>query len=391
MPRISPFVGLRFDPSRVASLERVTAPPYDVISPAEHERLLAVSEQSIIRLDLGDDPDGPDHARYEVASALLAAWRDTGILVPTHGPVVVAYEMRFRLHGLARRIRGVLAAVELEDWGGGILPHERTMDGPVADRLDLLRRLRVDLSAIESVYLGPDDGVAAWLDAATAGDPDATVVDADGVEHRTWVRPPDGDLARRLSAHELMIADGHHRYTTALRYRDEMRTANGPGPWDATLMLLVDAALEDPPVLPFHRIVSEGAPPTDGVGVRVRDLEEVLGSLDDRRLAYGVVTHEDGMLVHLVAELDGDPPTVCRLHEDVLTADAASIRYTADAVAAEDAVRSGDAVASYFLPATDAATIRTVVASGGRLPEKSTFFWPKPRTGLILRAHESTV
>jgi hypothetical protein len=184
-----------------------------------------------------------------------------------------------------------------------------------------------------------------------------------------------------------MIADGHHRYTTALRYRDEMRHRTGEGPWDATLMLLVDAALEEPPVLPFHRIQLDGPAPT--TGVRVHDLQEVLGSLDDRKLLVGTVTRENGAVVHRLVELTGEPPTVRRLHDQLLPRDATRLRFTADAVAAEDAVRRGDAVASYFLPATDAAMIRAVVEAGERLPQKSTFFWPKPRTGLILRAHEA--
>jgi uncharacterized protein (DUF1015 family) len=388
MPRISPFAGLRFDRSRVGSLERVTAPPYDVISRIEHERLLDGSPFSVIRLDLGDDPERSHHARYAEAAALFETWRRDGVLIPTDGPVFVAYEMRFRLHGNARRVRGVVAAVELEDWGGGILPHEQVMDGPVQDRLEHLREVRIDLSCIECVYLGPDEAIGAWLDEATRGEPDGSVTDADGVDHRVWVRPGDAALAERLSAHDLMIADGHHRYTTALRYRDEMRARHGAGPWDATMMLLIDAALEEPPVLPFHRIQREGAA-ADAGGVRVRDLEEVLESLEDRKLLFGIATLEDGAIVHRVAELTGEPPTVCRLHEAVLDVDAEAFRYTPDAVAAEAAVRSGDAVASYFLPATDAATIRSVVASGERLPQKSTFFWPKPRNGLILRPHDT--
>jgi uncharacterized protein (DUF1015 family) len=387
VPRISPFVGLRFDPSRVGSLERVTAPPYDVISRAEHERLLAMSEHNVIRLDLGDEPAGAEDRRYGHATDLLATWRADGVLVATREPIFAAYEMRFRLHGVPRRLRGVVAAVGLEDWGGAILPHERTMEAPVEDRRRLRRELRVDLSCIESVYLGPDEAVASWLDEATASEADVSVVDDDGVEHRTWFRPAEDRLARVLGRHHLMIADGHHRYTTALRYRDEMRRQTGEGPWDATLMLLVDAALEEPPVLPFHRIQLDGPAPT--TGVRVHDLEEVLGSLDDRKLLVGTVTRENGAVVHRLVELTGEPPTVQRLHDQLLARDATDLRFTADAVAAEDAVRRGDAVASYFLPATDTATIRAVVEAGDRLPQKSTFFWPKPRTGLILRAHEA--
>jgi uncharacterized protein (DUF1015 family) len=294
--------------------------------------------------------------------------------------------MRFSLHGSRRRVRGVICAVDLEDLGRGIVPHERTMAGPVADRLRLVRATRANLSSIYSVFLGPCRELAGWLDEIARGEPAAALVDEDGVEHRLWVASPDADVAGWLAGETLMIADGHHRYTTALRYRDETRAAHGPGAWDATMMLIVDAALEDPPVLPYHRIRLSGRSARDGS--RVRDLEEVLGSVDDGKLVYGIAAREDGALAHRVVELAGEPPVVCRLHEGPLAGLDGELAFTPDAVAAEEAVRQGRAVAAYFLPSTDAATIRTVVDRGERLPQKSTFFWPKPRTGLVIRPHD---
>jgi uncharacterized protein (DUF1015 family) len=262
------------------------------------------------------------------------------------------------------------------------------MAAPVEDRLRLTRALGATLSCIYAVFRGPNRRLAAWLDDVTRAEPFAALVDGDGVEHRVWETHADHEVGEALDHESLMIADGHHRYATALRYRDEMRAVRGSGPWDATMMLLVDATLEDPPVLPYHRIQVEG--PAPSAGIRVRDLEEVLDSVDDAKLVYGVATHEDGTLVHRVAELSGEPPVVCRLHEDVLPGLDGGLRFTPDAVAAEEAVRDRTAVAAYFLPATDAATIRSVVDGGGQLPQKSTFFWPKPRTGLVIRRHEPT-
>lgn len=384
---MSPFVALRFDVARIGSLDLVTAPPYDVISEREHDRYLATSPYNVIRLDLGDrfhDGEGPD--RYERAASLLSDWLVEGALVPSEGPVYVPYEMCFTLHGRPRRVRGFVCAVELEDWGDSIVPHERTMPGPVEDRLRLIRSLRANLSCIEAVYLGPDRAIGAWLDDACSAPPTSAVQDEDGVEHRVWFVEPDPLVAARLAETSLMIADGHHRYATALRYRDEMRAERGPGPWDLAMMLLIDATIEEPPVLPFHRIQLDGPPPE--AGVRVRDLGEVLETTDDATLRFGIAAHEGGALVHRVAQLEGEPPAVSRLHEQLLPGLDDSLRYTPDAVAAEEAVRSGEGVAAYFLPATDAATIRRVVDAGGRLPQKSTFFWPKPRTGLVLRPHD---
>jgi uncharacterized protein (DUF1015 family) len=387
VPRVSPFIGLRFDRSRVGELERVTAPPYDVISPEEHARFLAASPFNVIRLDLGHDPGRPESPdRYEQAAADLAAWRADGVLVLTGGPAYFPYEMRFSLHGRRRRIRGLVCAVDLEDWGGGIVPHERTMPGPVRDRHRLLRAVGANLSSIYGILSGPSRHFDGWLEAATAADPDAELADEYGVEHRLWIAPADPGVEGWLIGQTLMIADGHHRYATALRYRDEMRAERGPGPWDAAMMFVVDAGIEDPPVLPFHRIQRSGPVPADGV--RVHDLEEVLESVNDGKLVIGMAAHEDGVLVHRVVELAGHPPAVGRLHEGALAGLDDALAFTPDAVAAEEAVRSGRAAAAYFLPPTDASTIRSVVEKGDRLPQKSTFFWPKPRTGLVLRPHD---
>ena len=385
MSRISPFVGLLFDRSVVGSHDLVTTPPYDVISEAARRHFLEASPYNVIRLDLGpSEADGAEaEAKYEVAASELRAWRERGALVPTEGPRLYPYEMRFALHGRERAIRGLVCAVELEDWGGSIVPHERTMPGPIDDRLRLMRAVEANLSSIHALYRGPNDAVAAYLDEQTAAEPDASATDETGVEHRLWVASPDLAIASALEAESLMIADGHHRYAMALRYRDEMRSVRGTGPWDRTMMFLADAALQEPPVLPFHRVQTAGA--VEPAGRRVLDMGEVLESVSDDKLAYGLVLKEDGVLVHRVAELDGPPPTVSALHAQRLGGEDVQLQFTPDAVDAEEAVRSGEAVAAYLLPPTDASRIRDVIDRGERLPQKSTFFWPKPRTGLVLR------
>ncbi|MEO8292189.1 MAG: DUF1015 domain-containing protein [Actinomycetota bacterium] len=389
MPHISPFTGLVFDPSIVGPLDVVTAPPYDVIGESERRAFLASSPYSVVHLDLSEG----DADRYERAADLLASWRSTGALVTDREPSYQAYEMRFRLGARARRIRGLLCTVELEDWGGGVLPHERTMPGPIEDRLRLLRATRTNLSPVYGTVAGPIPELAARLDEVMADPPPHATVDEQGVEHRMWPVQPDPAIPGWLEAEPLLIADGHHRYTTALRYRDERRASDGPGPWDTVLALVVDACTEDPPVLPFHRVVSAEPAPT--AGVRVRDLQEVLAEINDDDLVYGIVARVDGGPVHLIADLRtgatrGPFPTVALLHERVLGMDTSGdrIRFTPDAVDAEAAVRSGAALAAYILPPTTPDRIRAVVEDGGRLPQKSTFFWPKPLTGMVLRPLE---
>jgi uncharacterized protein (DUF1015 family) len=339
----------------------------------------------VIRLVLGRDDAGNGGTvdKYRRAASQLETWRERGALVPTERPSFYPYEMRFSLHGRRRAIRGMVCAVELEDPGGSIVPHERTMPGPIEDRLRLMRAVRTNLSSIHAVFRGPSDSFAGFLDDAMARGPAASTTDEAGVEHTLWVNEPNPEVATWLAPESLMIADGHHRYSMALRYRDEMRAEHGPGPWDRVMMFIADAALQEPPVLPFHRIQTAG--PHESTGARVRDLAEVLETVNDEKLVYGSASLEDGLLVHRIGELAGRPPAVCALHERVLDHVDAELRFTPDAVEAEDAVRNREAVAAFFLPPTDAARIRDVIDRGERLPRKSTFFWPKPRTGLVLR------
>jgi uncharacterized protein (DUF1015 family) len=382
-------MGLVFDRARVGSLDLVTTPPYDVISPQEQRRFRDLSPYNVIRLELGEDLPGDDAAenKYRRAAEDLGRWRAEGVLRPTERPAYFVYEMRFLLHGRPRRVRGVIAAVELEDWGGSILPHERTMKGPIEDRLRLVRAVEANLSCIQAVFRGPVEPLAEAMERAVALPPAAETTDEAGVEHRMWTfAPRDLDVAGWLRDEPLMIADGHHRYTTSLRYRDEMRGRHGSGPWDRVMMLLVDATVEDPPVLPYHRVLADGDPgPT---GVHVLDLHEVLDAVDDEELAYGVVTLDRGVLSHHVVRLEGEPPTVCALHEGPLAGRNEALAFTHDAVEAEDAVRLGGAAAAYILPRTNAMRIRAVIDRGERLPQKSTFFWPKPRSGMVIRAFD---
>jgi uncharacterized protein (DUF1015 family) len=385
MSLVWPFVGLLFDGSIVGSHDLVTTPPYDVISDDERRHYLEASPYNVIRLVLGrgEAGEGGTADKYRQAASELQTWRERGVLVPTERPSFYPYEMRFSLHGRRRAIRGMVCAVQLEDLGGSIVPHERTMPGPIEDRLRLMRAVRTNLSSIHAVFRGPSEPFAAFLDDAMTPGPAATASDEAGVEHTLWVTEPNPEVATWLAPESLMIADGHHRYSMALRYRDEMRAGHGPGPWDRVMMFIADAAVQEPPVLPFHRIQTRG--PHEPSGTRVRDLAEVLETVSDEKLVYGSAALEDGLLVHRIAEVPGTPPTVCALHEGVLGDVDEQLRFTPDAVEAEDAVRNREAVAAFFLPPTDAARIRDVIDRGERLPRKSTFFWPKPRTGLVIR------
>lgn len=363
----------------------MTTPPYDTITAEERRAFLDASPYNVIRLDLCEEEPGEDRNKYTGAARTLEAWRSDGALVSTDRPTYFAYEMRFSLADRERRVRGLVCAVTLEPWGGSILPHERTMAGPLEDRLQLLRATRANLSCVYGVFAGPNPVVAEVLNAATEGPPPVRVVDDAGVAHQLWTVEPDARVAEALREETLLIADGHHRYTTALRFRDETHASHGPGPWDQVMMLVVDAAEEQPPVLPYHRIVGFGSvPETDST---VADLGEVLDSLSDERLVYGMATRTGGGVRYGLGTLRGEPPAVRALHQELLDARVPEegLRFTQKADKAERAVIDGEAVAAFFLPPTTAERIRQIAERDERLPQKSTFFWPKPLTGMVIR------
>ncbi len=233
---------------------------------------------------------------------------------------------------------------------------------------------------------GPSGPQREVLERAARRPPAREVVDERGVTHRLWIDPETPDLVPWYGRETLLVADGHHRYQTALVHRGQMRASRGPGPWDAVMMLLVDAASEDPPVLPIHRVL-EVDPLPDLPGHLVRDLSEVLASLTHDDLRFGAAFRRDGDLCHLVGRLEGRPPTVRALHGRLLDRmeGVRDLRFVPDAAVAEEAVRLGEADLALFLPPTSLSSILEVVERGDRLPQKSTYFWPKPRTGMVIR------
>lgn len=389
MPTISSFDGLLYDPARVGDLAAVTAPPYDVILPHDVARYHKASPHNIARVDLGVDEGS--HNKYTHAAKLLRRWREEGALVPVGRSAVYPYEMRFTYRARERRVRGLIIEVALEPWGSQIVPHERTMAGPVEDRLAHLRATAANLSPIYAVCTGPSETQAALLDHAESRSPDRELVDEEGVRHRLWVASDQNgidlqELSDWYLGETLLIADGHHRYQTALSHREEMQSTKGAGAWDRVMMLVVDSATEDPPVLPIHRVVAVDPVP-DIPGDRVRDLGEILSWLTEDDLRFAAVVRKNGELVHLVGRLEGVPPTVSALHEKLLDSMAGlrELAFVQDPALAEEMVHTGRFDLAFFLPPARVEYVRAVAERGGQLPEKSTYFWPKPRTGMVIR------
>ncbi|MGH2923629.1 MAG: DUF1015 family protein, partial [Solirubrobacterales bacterium] len=263
MAGVEPFNALHYDLGRVGGLQDVAAPPYDVIDDEQRAALVARSDRNVVELDLPREPGGGDP--YEHAAKLLSEWKRDGTLVGDAEPALWALSQEYTAPD-GRRLtrRGFLARVRLAPYGEGIRPHERTQPGPKEDRLRLTRATGHNLSPIFSLYPGD-----AWplLEPALGGDPWGEATDPDGTVNRVWrVADPvlHGAVTAELADAELLIADGHHRYETALAYQ---RETGGSGGHDHVLMALV--SLEDPGLTVFatHRLL-KGLGPDAQEGIR---------------------------------------------------------------------------------------------------------------------------
>ncbi len=406
-------------PGRVADITDLVAPPYDVIGPDDATRLRERDAHNAVRLELADGADP-----HRAAAATLAAWKADGTLAREPEP-------RFYYYGHARSddpdepvVHGVLARILLEPWGAGIRPHEHTMPGPKADRLALLRATQTQLSPILVTYLDRSARYRhvmsrAWSDEWRARD-------GDGLLHTLAAVEPDDRMASFLSRQTLSIADGHHRYETALAYQAELRS---DPPWtdapagaleaDWVMAVLVNAELEELEIRATHRlllqthgdalrdIVAEPGPIFSAIPVPPAHLAEALASrADGDEAVFGLVLPGDeGWL--LVADPDTADDRMRReptstavrgldlslLHASLLddrlgigpaeVAAGEHLAYTRSAADALARVASGEAQAAILVRPTRLEQLAAVASAGDVMPQKSTYFYPKLLTGMV--------
>ncbi len=436
MAHIIPMRGVSYDPAAVGDAAKVVAPPYDIIDADGQAALHDRHQANIIRVELGlDHPDdGPTRNKYTRAAEALKHWLASGILrreaVPAIYPYYIDYTPPAESGAAGRRLlKGFLTTVELAEFGTGhIYPHENTRSAAKADRLELLKACRANVSPIFSLFSDPEGTALGLIDQAIAGQaPRFDFTDDTGCRQRLWAVTDQAVLDRLvalLKPKPLFIADGHHRYETALNYRRLRReqagqASNGPAPFDTVLMLL--SSLEDPglTVLPTHRVVNSPLPPADQVETRLRGAftiesfafsaetestvrQQFLATLRARGQsghAFGLAL--DGEARYFVLQLKPDQPVnasssardrldVSILHSHVLAklfaskSDEETISYTKDDDDALNVVRNGKARGALLLNPTKVAEVRDVATAGERMPHKSTYFYPKPLTGLVL-------
>lgn len=421
MVMLRAFRPLRYDPAIVGDLASVVAPPYDVISDRDRDVLYERSPWNAVRLILNRDQD-----RYRAAASLLAKWRAEGVLVRERHPLLCYYVENFRMDGVLYERTGLIGTVRLELFSEGrIRPHERTFARAKQDRLQLLRACRTNLSSIFGMFSGGPELLAPARHAAGGRPPDIALAAPDGGRHRLWLLTGSEvihTLAQALADQTVFIADGHHRYETALEYRDMCRREGGVDPEAAyNFVMMYLTSMRDPGlmVLPTHRVLLKGALVKPGQllarlkqsfavrPVGVSDVGALRAALSQapRGRAFGlaiagvperfVVTLTD---VALLERFAGEmAPAVRAL--DVTLVDTVVLRGLAgiDIAAAErsgrliylhddvEALRAleleAEAVLLLAPPRLD--DVEAVCLSGQTMPQKSTYFYPKLLTGLV--------
>ena len=429
MADIRPFSGIHYAPDLRPHLAALVTPPYDVISPEAQVAYYDRHPNNIIRLELGLDEPGDDtlNNRYTRAAAIFAEWRLRGIMRQDERPAMYLYRQRFQSGGKDYWRASLLARVRLEPWEAGVvLPHEKTMAKPKSDRLKLLRACAANLSPIMALYQDEQGTLQQLFKALNEFSPEADFTDEAGEEH--WLLPiTDAAHLRTIqdffAEQRLYIADGHHRYETALAYRDELREMRKDlHPEDAANFVLMSlSAFEDPGVviLPTHRLIK-------GVAAeRVRGLAEALkpyftvdalpASASATQALEALSAETAAAFVLVTAEqtfrLRARPEVAQRMAatgrsaawqsldvailqtlalEEGLGLDAEALTsgdfltYIRDADAAVAAVQNGTAQLAALVRSTRVEQLRDVAAVGDRMPQKSTYFYPKLITGLVI-------
>ena len=414
MAKIYPFRSLRYAPDKVP-LDKVVTQPYDKISPEMQDRYYASHPNNIVRIIFGksEPSDSPENNVYTRAAAYLKQWRANGILQQLPEPALFIYFQKFTAPDQkeSRTRKGFVALGQLEDYANKIVfPHERTLSGPKKDRLELLRHTRTQFEQIFMLYEDPEQRIDHAMDEISRRNPDIHVRDEYGVEHSMWT-VTDHDKIRfiqgQMESKRLIIADGHHRYETALGYRDEMRTEKGSDRMPMTFFNMNSPGLT---ILPTHRVLAN-VPGFEAKTFLSRaadffDLTEAPASarITIGAFAEGLLTFlrlKNGIdLQSLMPDLSEKQRSldVVILHRLLLekclgiTEDAVKkesyITYVRERDAAVGAVREGEAQIAFLLNPTRLDQLRDIAFEGNVMPQKSTDFYPKVLSGLMMYSLE---
>jgi len=444
MAEIRPFHGIVYNQERIKNLSLTIAPPYDVISDEARERLYQNSPYNIIRLIKGKAEPGDNdfENQYTRAARFLTSWLDEGILQQDTEACLYLMEDEYSLPGSGQKLirQGFTALIKLEEYGSGkILPHEKTLSQPKEDRLRLLCACRANLSPIFALYSDPACTTNALLNEVKAETrPFIDILSQERIVHRVWrITSPQviQAIIEEMKPKSVLLADGHHRYETALAYCRKMQASlqNRPFNHEYSYVMMYFANMDAPglTILPYHRLLRHlpaekiqnwkaliqpffkidsfhfNGLTTSEPRARESLLFHLSAKGKDFRPAFGLYTADKNYYlltlkpeVDLEREISGDQPLVCKqlpvtildhlLINRILGANANQIKekclgFSHDHRQAIDEVNSQQYQMAIFVNSTPIHLVNQIACLGQQMPQKSTFFYPKLPTGLVLR------
>ncbi|MGD0884469.1 MAG: DUF1015 domain-containing protein [Thermodesulfovibrionales bacterium] len=406
MAEVIPFKGILYNASRVSG-EDVIAPPYDIITPELRKTLYAKNPYNVARIDAGEEHDADDERenKYRRAADYLDRWQKEGILIRSGSDSFYAYEMDYESTEGRKRMSGFFGLVRLEQWGNGIYPHEETHSKPKADRLKLLNACRAHTSPIFSLYHSPSRKASGVVERVRRTYPYLEARDLHGAIHRLWIIENADDImtiTNDLAGRAVFIADGHHRYETALEFQRMTGKPGGAEPSDFVLMFLANIADGGITILPTHRIIRyntqeilgrlsgcfemQGFQADADITAIMRNRTHVLGLVLKGDPQQYLLGYSGNNLTKLPSPLQGLDVAV--LHERIFKEllNVSDILYEMDPVIAKRKVRDGEYDAAFFLNPTQVEDVESVALSSVRMPPKSTYFYPKVMTGFIINS-----
>ncbi|MBQ2615129.1 MAG: DUF1015 domain-containing protein [Clostridia bacterium] len=435
MAKVIPFQGLRYNTEKFQDLNAVTAPPYDIISPAEQQELYNKNEYNIVRLDYGMDfvSDDATNNRYTRSGNAFQKWIEEQVLVREDKPAFYIYEQIFSLGSEkpSHSLKGIIGLVQLQEFADGVvLPHEGTLSKSKEDRLQLMQATDANLSQIYSLYRDDDKRIARLIEAQSDRNPDLSFVTDENITQNIWI-VTDEELNNRISTmfeeKQILIADGHHRYETALAYRNlrhqEDGTEVGTQPYDYVMMTLVSASDGGLFVFPTHRMLKDlerfdellfvGLLTEEFSVSRIYFTEGDYAEIMTDRLAntvdetlFALYTGKNYYYLLKLNSTQGIDEAiqdksdaykhldVTILHKMILEKylgideenmkDQKNLVYTRNAHKAIREVQNGTFDCAFLINPTKISEIKEIALANEKMPQKSTYFWPKMVTGIVI-------
>ncbi len=409
MAVVIPFKGILYNHDKVNGSD-VVAPPYDIITPELRDTLYKRSPYNIVRIDAGKEKpsDSELENKYTRSARYLTEWLNNGILIRSDKPCFYAYEIQYQLCGETKRLRGFFGLVRLEELGRGVYPHECTHSKPKEDRLKLMMTCLANTSPIFSLYRS-DKRIASSVINKVCSQPAYMEAIDINVTHKLWIiNEPDYIDAIRsdLSDKPILIADGHHRYETALEFQRIMKEkypqATEDEAFNFVLMFLANIAEEDVTILPAHRLIQYK---NKDLLTRLRDFfdlyklhpeDDIIKSIRGKEQTFGLIMKEEytPYLLKFKGSDMEDVHPVLRSLDVVILHDLifkkllgiTEVHYEMNYDVAMSLVTKGDHDAAFFLNPTKVSDVERVALSSMRMPPKSTYFYPKVMTGFVINS-----